>query len=123
MGKRKEAARNANWPELLTQDRWWRQADGSMIRVDAMELSHIYSVLAILERQAPRLGRSMAYRATAALMTFPDDPSDGVFAAMSEIEAEAEEWSRFPNIRMRRMPLYQALFFEAVNRVDGKMAG
>ena len=86
MGKRKEAARNASWFELLEQDRWWRQADGSMIRVDAMELSHIYSVLSTLERQAPRFGFG--------------------------------QWSQFPTIWMRRTPLYQALFAEAIRRVE-----
>lgn len=55
MGKKREAAAQMTFEELLGQDRWWKQKNGVMIRLDQMSVEHRLNLLALLRRTAPNI--------------------------------------------------------------------
>lgn len=79
--------------QLLEQRKWWRTADGQVLRLKEMEPSHRVNVLRMLWRQAESLHREYTWS------TFGGAPFD------VQAEAEAEdpwEW-------VREQPLYRRL--------------
>lgn len=78
---------------LLRQGKWWRDADKTVHRVRDMELSHQINLLRWIERNGERL-RDAEWADI--MLSFPEDPSDGVWMAMQQIEAELDAEADLP---------------------------
>ena len=74
----------------LDQKKYWHSANGK-IRRKKMSTAHVASSIGWLERNADSIVAAMENGVWSLLMTFPEDPSDGVFGVMCGIEGEADE--------------------------------
>jgi hypothetical protein len=99
--------------QLLEQDRWWRTATGSLVKLRKMSLPHQLNTLSLLVRNAPVSAFELQQKAWSNSMSVEavhgGDVPDGVFSAMGQWEAEAEDAVRQPQAWMRARPLFRKL--------------
>lgn len=130
MGARKDAAREMSYFDLLQQDRWWRQADGSMIKIERMDQAHRLSVLSTLERKSHTVGqwRAMSLIRESYQMAMGPQPSgemasDAFDSILDDLSREADAWRVYYYPMMRRTPLYRALLELCVKVTNDSQPG
>lgn len=86
----------ARLPDLLDQDQVWVDARGNVHDLAAMDRHHRANLIPFLRRSASTLQRIAECRYMRSGLAMVDDPSDGVWAAQLDAEAQfempAEDW-------------------------------
>jgi hypothetical protein len=103
---------------IVDQGEWWRQRDGSFVRIADMTPGHRYNSAAMLMRGAPVAALKYALNFRISIPS-PDDVGDMTMDSLEREAAEVDAATGDPATWLRETALYRALTAGLAVRGDG----